>query len=178
MSSARGKIRQRHRAVAEHGDADSSRTSPQTGSAIGTLQCTRDEQFNLAIDLTQDEKTHRTPIVVEATQPIAVTCGTTVQPWDCPDHTAGRRSVREWRRRCRGADGRHRQGRHSEQCVDGGQPRLGKEVSHSLLSLGSRGRVGRAIQDRWSGPPLCRNSALFFVCHKRLSQPQRAAVRP
>ena len=56
---------------------------PSTGAATvsGTIQCSRNETFNLAVEVKQDQKSGRTPVVVDATKAIGVACGTTAKPW-------------------------------------------------------------------------------------------------
>jgi hypothetical protein len=47
----------------------------------GTIQCSRDAAFTLLIDVNQDQKARKTPIVLDATQSINMACSTTAQPW-------------------------------------------------------------------------------------------------
>jgi hypothetical protein len=56
---------------------------PSTGAATvtGTIQCSRNEAFNLAVELTQNQKHKGTPVVVDDTEVIGVSCGTTAKPW-------------------------------------------------------------------------------------------------
>ena len=56
---------------------------PSTGAVTlsGTIQCSRDETFNLALVVKQNQKTKRSLVVVDATTAIGVVCGTTAQPW-------------------------------------------------------------------------------------------------
>ena len=56
---------------------------PSTGAVTvtGTIQCSRDETFNLAVEVKQDQKTRRLPVVADATEATGVACGTTAQPW-------------------------------------------------------------------------------------------------
>ena len=56
---------------------------PSTGAATvsGTIQCSRNETFNLAVEVKQDQKTRRLPVVADATEATGVACGTTAQPW-------------------------------------------------------------------------------------------------
>lgn len=56
---------------------------PSTGSAVvsGTVQCSRDETFDLAVDLTQDQRVKRVPVVVRATRTVPIACETVAQPW-------------------------------------------------------------------------------------------------
>ena len=53
------------------------------GSAVltGTVQCSRDETFSLAVQLTQQQKTGKTPATVDAANVIPVQCSTTPRPW-------------------------------------------------------------------------------------------------
>lgn len=54
-----------------------------TGWAVvtGTLQCSRAETFDLAVDLTQQQKSGKTTVDVSALGTTPVACDTTVRPW-------------------------------------------------------------------------------------------------
>jgi hypothetical protein len=54
-----------------------------TGSAVitGTIECSRAEQFDLIVDLKQDQKVKQFPTVTQATKTISIACETTAQPW-------------------------------------------------------------------------------------------------
>jgi hypothetical protein len=56
---------------------------PGTGSAVvtGTVQCSRDETFDLVVGLKQDQRVKRVPVVAEATRTIPIDCETAPQPW-------------------------------------------------------------------------------------------------
>lgn len=47
----------------------------------GTVQCSRDETFDVKVDLTQNQKVGRATTVVQATGSSGVACGTTARPW-------------------------------------------------------------------------------------------------
>jgi hypothetical protein len=54
-----------------------------SGSAVltGTVQCSRDETFSLAVQLAQQQKTGKTTTTVDAANVIPVECSTTPRPW-------------------------------------------------------------------------------------------------
>lgn len=47
----------------------------------GRLQCSRDETFDLAINVQQDQKVKKLPTLVQTTKNVPVACLTTSQPW-------------------------------------------------------------------------------------------------
>ena len=53
----------------------------------GTVTCTRNETFDVAVQLKQEQKTGRTPTVVQGTGTTRVACDTSVQ------HLKGSRAV-------------------------------------------------------------------------------------
>jgi len=54
-----------------------------TGSAVitGTVECSRADQFDLTVDLEQDQKIKQFKSVTQATKTISIACETTTQPW-------------------------------------------------------------------------------------------------
>ena len=54
-----------------------------TGSAVvtGTVECSRAEQFELTVDLKQNQKIKQFPTVTQATKTIPISCETAAQPW-------------------------------------------------------------------------------------------------
>ena len=56
---------------------------PRTGAAVvrGTVQCSRDETFELTVGLEQNQRIKRVPVVVEAAKTVQIACGTAAQPW-------------------------------------------------------------------------------------------------
>ena len=61
----------------------SARVDPKTGAVTitGTLRCSRDETFDLAVTVEQEQKVKRLPTFVTATRTLPVACQTTTQPW-------------------------------------------------------------------------------------------------
>jgi hypothetical protein len=56
---------------------------PSTGwvMAAGSVKCSRDETFDLAVDVKQEQRVGRATGVVQAAGKLAVNCTTTAQPW-------------------------------------------------------------------------------------------------
>ena len=56
---------------------------PTTGwvVAAGSVKCSNDETFDLAVEVSQEQKTGRGSEVVKAAGKVTVTCSTSVQPW-------------------------------------------------------------------------------------------------
>jgi hypothetical protein len=56
---------------------------PSTGwvMAAGSVKCSRDETFDLAVEVKQEQRVGRTTGVVQAAGKLAVNCTTTAQPW-------------------------------------------------------------------------------------------------
>jgi hypothetical protein len=50
-------------------------------TVTGTLQCSRAENFDLAITIDQNQKVHNFPTNVNGTKNLTVSCQTTAQPW-------------------------------------------------------------------------------------------------
>ena len=59
------------------------RLDPATGRALltGTVKCTHNETFALALELHQDQKVGKNVVDVHAASTTPVACGTTAQPW-------------------------------------------------------------------------------------------------
>jgi hypothetical protein len=60
------------------------RVDPKTGSVVlsGTAKCSRDELFDLALDLRQDQRARRgAQSIVETTKQFRIACTTSSQPW-------------------------------------------------------------------------------------------------
>jgi hypothetical protein len=56
---------------------------PSTGWVLvaGSVTCSSDETFDLAVEVTQEQKTGRAPVVAKAAGKVTVTCSTSAQPW-------------------------------------------------------------------------------------------------
>ena len=61
----------------------SAQVDPKNGTAVltGTAKCSRGETFDLAVDLTQDQRAKRVPTLVKVSKTLPIVCGTTAQPW-------------------------------------------------------------------------------------------------
>jgi hypothetical protein len=49
--------------------------------AAGSVTCSNDETFDLAVEVSQEQKVGRGSAVVKAAGKVTVTCSTSVQPW-------------------------------------------------------------------------------------------------
>ena len=61
----------------------STKVNTTTGKALltGTIKCTRNDVFRLALELHQDQKVNGQPVDVHSASDIPVTCTTTATPW-------------------------------------------------------------------------------------------------
>ena len=134
----------------------SAQVDPKTGTAVltGTAKCSRGETFDLAVDLTQDQRAKRVPTVGEGVEDASDRVRNDGAAVDRRARSGERSGVRD-RGGCRvGSDGEHRSRRHPRLGVGRDQARLGEKVDGQQLprhggirgsGIRSRSRRSRAL---------------------------------